>query len=348
MDYPELHFPESVDNTMLTTFDSCPQKFFQEFILRKVPIGRSIHLHAGGCMASAFEDIRNKFYTEGASLDDCFEYAFGRYMINWGDFQAPEKQYKDFVNCWCAVEAYFREYPMESDYFQPYMKADGTPATEFKFAIPLDGINHPDTGNPLLYSGRTDLLASPTDTPNIAYVVDEKTTNSLGASWQYQWDMRGQFHGYTWAAQKSGFPVVGALVRGIAIQQTQFGFQEKPLILNDWQINRWYIEAQKKILRMIRMYELAKFFVAAGEQKDLDFDEVMDRMHQSFDRSFGEACGSYGGCQFKDLCTHPTPWRVYESYEERIWDPLAKDPTSKSEDRLSQMGHISFKDFMGV
>lgn len=340
---PKLHFPESIDSTMLSTFDSCPQKFFQEFVLRRVPIGRSIHLHAGGCMASAFEDIRNKFYTEGAPLEECFLYAFGRYMKNWGDFTAPEKQYKDFVNCWAAVEAYFKEYPMESDYFQPYMKKDGTPATEFKFGIPLS-IKHPDTGNPLMFSGRADLLASPADTPNIAYVVDEKTTNSLGSSWQYQWDMRGQFYGYTWAGQQSGFPVVGALVRGIAIQQTQFGFQEKPLIFDKWQIERWHSEMLKKVHRMIEMYERARFVL---DSSDAD-DDVLNYMHSSFDRSYGEACGSYGGCQFKDLCTHPAPWRLYEQYEERIWDPLAKDPTAKSEDRLSKMGELSFKDFMGV
>lgn len=339
--FTPLYFPTSVDSTMLSAFDSCPQKFLMEFILRKVPIGRSIHLHAGGCMASAFEVIRQKFYKEKWHLDDCLHHAFPVFVREWGDMETPEGEYKDMVNCWSAVEAYFREYPPATDYFQPYTLEDGSPAVEFKFAIPMQ-INHPDTGEPLLFSGRADMLSCPIDSPNTVYVVDEKTSKALGPKWQYQWGMRGQFYGYTYAAKQYGYPCVGALVRGIAIQQTQFAFQEKPLFLDDYQLEVWWLEAHKKVARMIEMYERAKKHYP-GEELETNYMWL----HGSFDKSFGDACQSYGGCMYTDLCTHPMPWVMWKGYETRIWDPLAKDPAHLSENRQASMGELSWQEFMG-
>ena len=105
-----MHFPEGIDSTMLSAFDACPQKFFVEFILRRMPIGRSIHLHAGGCMASAFEKVRRLFYKEKLPLEECLFEAYKSFVAEWGDIEPPEREYKDFVNCWAAVEQYFKHY----------------------------------------------------------------------------------------------------------------------------------------------------------------------------------------------------------------------------------------------
>lgn len=336
-----ITFPASIDSTMLSTFDSCPQKFLMEFVLRRVPIGRSIHLHAGGCMASAFETIRHNFYANKLPLEECFAIAFKAFTIQWGDMETPQGEYKDFTNCWAAVEAYFAEYPPDTDYFQPLIKNDGSPAVEFKFAIPMN-IKHPDTGDPILYSGRADMLVAPNDNLNHIYVMDEKTTKAMGAKWGEQWDMRGQFYGYTFAARKMGYNCVGALVRGIAIQQTQFQFAEKPLFFSQDQLDTWWREAHKKTMRAIEMYERAK------QLYDPDSAASYPRLHDSFEKSFADACGSYGGCIFTELCTHPAPWKLYNSYEERIWDPLADDPTAKSQNTRGEMQEISWQDFMGT
>jgi hypothetical protein len=335
-----IQFPTSIDSTIISTFDSCPQKFLMEYVLRRVPIARSIHLHAGGCMASAFERIRHDFYVEGFTTEECLVRAFPHFVKQWGDMEAPQGEYKDFTNCWAAVEAYFREYPMDTDYFQPMIKADGTPAVEFKFAIATD-IPHPDTGDPILYSGRADMLASPRDNLDHIYVVDEKTTKQMGSSWGRQWDMRGQFYGYTYAAREYGYNCVGALVRGIAIQQTQFQFAEKPVILTDTQLETWWFEVNKKIRRAVAMYERAR------EHYVDDSDTSHTFLHGSFDKSFGDACSSYGGCMYAELCTHPAPWLMYRSYEERVWDPLAKDPTANSANPRGEMEELTWEQFMG-
>lgn len=339
--YLPLSFPTSIDSTMLSTFDSCPQKFMMEFIMKKVPIGRSIHLHAGGAIASTLEFIRNKFYKDKWSMEECIREAFYVYTMTWGDMETPQGEYKDYINCWEAILAYLKEYPLATDYFQPFIKEDGSPAVEFRFAIPTE-INHPDTGEPILFTGRVDLLSQPMDGSNTVYVVDEKTTKALGPKWQYQWDMRGQFYGYTFAAQHYGFPCVGALVRGIAIQQTQFAFQEKPLLFSKDQLEIWWRETHKKIIRMVAMYEEAQRRYNPAHQEPNYLG-----LHDAFDKSFGDACQSYGGCLYQDLCTHPMPWVVYAGYETRVWDPLAKDPTHESENRSAGMESISWQEFMG-
>lgn len=337
----ELSFPPAIDSTMLTTFDACPTKFLYEFVLQRAPVGRSIHLHAGGCVASAMEDIRKNFYLHQMSQDQAIEAAWPNFIRNWGMIETPEGEYKDFINCWSVIEAYFREYPLATDWFQPIIKADGSPAVEFKFGIPLE-ITHPVTGDPILFAGRTDMLSQPRDGYDI-YVVDEKTTKTLGASWQYQWAMRGQFYGYVWAARQYGYQAVGALVRGMAIQQTQFAFQEKPLLFEEYQLNRWHLNMTRKVKNMKALFETTLEYL----QRTDDYELQHQILHTIWPMSFGDACNSYGRCQYSDLCTHPSPWHLYNSYEKRIWDPISKDPTALSEDRTAGMETISMKEFLG-
>lgn len=336
MTYQPLYFPSNIDSTMLSSWSSCPQKFFQEFIIRKVPIGKSIHLHAGGCMASAFEDIRNQFYGHKKSLEECFKFAFRNFTVNWGDFPTQEREYKDFVNCWSVVEAYFKEYPPETDYFQPLMQATGMPAVEFKFAIPME-VRHPVTEEPILYSGRIDMLSEPADQHGMVWPVDEKTTKALGPSWQKQWDMRGQFYGYAYALNHLGYTCPGALVRGMAIQQTQFAFQEKPVFYSPFHLNRWWRMANAKVREIVSYWRLA--------QMKLE-DEGTDAMHEVIPRAYGDACNSFGTCTFTELCTNPHPQSIYINWETRVWNPLAKDPTADSEDRLKSMGKVSLQSAM--
>lgn len=322
-------FPESLDSTMLSAFGSCPQKFLIEFCYRKAPTGRSIHLHAGGAFAAAMETLRIAHYQERLAWDDCLDKAFFTFARFWGDFEAPEREYKDFINMWSAIIAYTKEYPLDTDHFQPLMLADGKPAVEFKFSIPMM-VPHPTTGNPLMFSGRIDLLSA--DENGLLYTVDEKTTKSLGASWQYQWDMRGQFFGYNYAARSLGYNVGGALVRGIAIQQTQFGFQEKPVFFTTDQLNGWWLNMNRRAARMSSLFQSAL---------------VTENFHDTFEKSYGEACTSYGNCVYQSCCRSPEPWLIYDQYETRVWNPLAKDPTAESEDRLSELEKLSLAEFMG-
>lgn len=328
-------FPEAVDSTMLSAFGACPQKFFLEFLLGRAPLGKSIHLHAGGAFAKALEVARMGFYKDGLSQDAALEAAYVAFTKFWGDYEAPEREYKDYTNMWGAVDRYFQEYPMESDLFQPVMMDNGAPAVEFRFSIPMLH-RHPDTGNPVMFAGRLDQLS--TDTPGTCYAQDEKTTKALGGSWPYQWSMRGQFYGYTYAARQYGYPCQGALIRGVAIQQTQYGFAEHLEFFTDDQLERWWTHANKKLGHMIEMYEDAQLRLEQGKLRS---------MHDTFTMSFGDACSSYGGCQYTDLCKTSEPWHIYSHYDKRVWNPGAQDPTAESEDKLGALPRQTLAEILG-
>ena len=50
-----------------------------------------------------------------------------------------------------------------------------------------------------------------------------KRQRQLGDSWARQWELRGQFTGYCWAAREAGIDVNGVLVRGVSILKTKYG-----------------------------------------------------------------------------------------------------------------------------
>jgi len=58
-----------------------------------------------------------------------------------------------------------------------------------------------------------------------------------------------------------------------------------------------------------------------------------ERANSIWVHSYGDACSSYGGCHFTDLCvSHPRHFSQWASdYAIRRWDPLKKNPIAISE-----------------
>lgn len=309
-------FPEFIDSSMLSCADSCKQKFFNEYVLCITSHGRSPDLHAGGAFAYAIEHMRKFYYQERLSIAECYMQVFPMFCKYWGDFEPPKESPKDFINMWMAVVEYFNVYPPDTDPIQPYRGEDGKLGIEYTFAIPME-VNHPETGQPMLFVGRFDLLAYYQDA---LVIVDEKTTKAIGPTWAKQWDLRGQFLGYTWAVNFHGLPCVGALIRGIAIQKTQYKHMQTLVMFPKWQLDRWWMTINQ------RTQDLCDAWVRLKATKDTR------KATDTFERSYGEACGHYGGCQYSDsICQVKNPWDWYDSFEHRVWNPLDQDPTHKAE-----------------
>jgi hypothetical protein len=190
---------------------------------------------------------------------------------------------------------------------------------EFSFALPLwdeeaaaEGrtsgrdppppLLHPETGEPIIYAGRADMVAT---YAGAVTIYDDKTTSSIGATWADQWDMRGQFSGYCWAAQELGIPVTQVLVRGIAILKTKFSHAEALSYREEWRINRWRLQVVRDTHRAIEMWKSGQW-----------------------DTNEAESCSSYGGCMFKQPCMaqDPTPW-LEANFVRRKWDPVSRTET---------------------
>lgn len=307
-------FPHTIDSTILGAFRACPQKFFRQYVQHWKPVGTSVHLVAGGAFASAVEAARNIFYVEGGSSADAEAAGLAALITHYGDFECPADSAKSLERMCGAFEFYLFNYPLGADGAEPITLASGRRGIEFSFAEPL-AVVHPVTGDPILYTGRSDMIAERHKTG--IWIYDEKTTSSLGASWGRQWEMRSQFTGYTWAARRQGIKTAGAIVRGVSILKTKYDTLEVPTHRSDYEIDRWEAQTVRDIQSMVRMWE-----------------------EGYWDYNLDGACTDYGGCSFVPICkaSNPDEW-LPAKFVQKVWDPLLRTETSVAAYEAS-WGHV--------
>jgi hypothetical protein len=294
-------FPRYVDSTMLKTFRGCPRKFWLEYMCHWKSKAPSIHLHAGQAFARGLEVVRRAFWEEGFNPEDALAKGAGALIEAYGTFDEPHDTAKTLPRMLGALDYYFERWPIDRDELKPWKWATDKHAIEFSFASPLP-FDHPETGEPVIYTGRSDFIGQMSD--DSLWIVDDKTTSQLGASWINQWDLRSQFTGYTWAARDvSSIPVQGCMVRGVSILKTKYDNAQVSTYRPDWMVNRWLTQVVEDLKRMQQCWE-------AGY----------------WDYNLDEECNSYGGCLFRRVCLSPNPDEWLENdYEKRVWDPLARE-----------------------
>lgn len=316
---PRPMFPHTWDSTMLAAFRSCPQKAFRSYVEHWKPKAESVHLVAGGAFAKGIEVARLAYY-EGAhgvikGNREAAE-AAGLFALirHYGDFECPPESAKSLERTAGALEFYFQQYPLGADSLTPLVFPNGRSAIEFSFAEPLS-VMHPVTGDPILYTGRCDMIG---EFHGGTYAIDEKTTSSLGASWSRQWEMRGQFTGYQWAAQRAGLNVQGTIIRGVSILKTKYDTQQAITYRSPHEVDRWLDQTHRDLKRAIRMWE-----------------------EEHWDYAIDNACAEYGGCSMVRICKSPSPeeWLPID-FTQRVWDPLARRELSV-EEWEAHWGHVA-------
>lgn len=296
-------FPLVWDNTMRSTFVECPQKAFWQYFQHYKGGGEiSTDLHAGKAFAEGLEYMRMAYYKDGNSATVSAAHGLHALVHAYGDFiPPPHKQTKSLDRMIQAFKYYCEVFPLESDPVQPYRRKDGSPMVEFSFALPLDdSLLHPETGEPLLYSGRADMVATYAGALSI---YDDKTTSQLGPKWGNQWNRRAQFTGYTWAARAYNIPVTQVIVRGIAILKTEVNHAQAITSRSEHHVNEWHYQIIRDLHRAIACWK--------GDYYDLNLSD---------------ACGSYGGCMFQQPCMspNPDPW-LASNFIKKVWNPLTRE-----------------------
>jgi hypothetical protein len=285
---------------MITAYKACPLKAFYGSFVKIRPKQVSVHLNAGKAFADGMHVFRQLYYSGEMNFEDARQEAVKSIIISYGDFEPEEKDAgKSWDRTVGALLYALKVYPPEQDILRPTM-LNGKVASEFSFAEPLDyDLLHPDTGDPILYTGRLDTIMEMGAKANL-FGFDDKTTKQLGATWPDQWDLRSQFPGYVWGAKSYGIDLQGMVVRGIKILKTVFDHAQVIVYCNDWMIDRWKESTIFTVKQMIRDYE-------AGY----------------WDSNLSDSCTSYGGCEFKRLCCSPNPdaW-IEPYYETNLWNPL--------------------------
>lgn len=302
---PKPMFPHAIDSTMLATFRSCPQKFFRQYMQHWKPKAESVHLVAGGAFASGIEAARRAYYEKDMTREEAEGVGLGALIAHYGDFECPPDSAKSLERTCGALEFYFQNYPLGEDGMEPVQLANGKRGIEFSFAQPLP-FAHPVTGDPILYTGRADMIA---EFASGIYVVDEKTTSSLGASWPRQWEMRAQFTGYCWACREFGLQPAGTIIRGVSILKTKYDTHQAITYRAPWEIDRWLEQTIRDLERMVKMWQ------------DNWYDYALDH-----------ACAEYGGCSMLQVCKSAGPDSWLPMYfEQRVWDPLARTEMTLAE-----------------
>lgn len=290
-------FPTVVDNSILSAYRTCERLGYYQYLQHFKPKTESVHLIAGGAFAAGLEAMRNSFFIRCESLEDATYHGFIALTkhYGWHDFSYTKKGYYAVV---LAYLYYLQEFNPETDNYKPFFH-QGQPTVEYSFVFPLP-ILHPQTGEPILYSGRADSIVK--DRNGIIFLEDDKTTSQLGPSFANKWDMRAQFTGYVYAAQKYGhIPVRGILIRGICFYADgSIKHQELTTYRNQDEIDNWYETTIETTKRLVNSWT---------EEKSL-----MD---------LGDACEAYGGCGFKGVCKsrNPEQWLKVD-FTRKIWDPV--------------------------
>lgn len=305
-------FPHTVDSTMISSFRSCPQKMFQTYVNHWKPKSTSVHLVAGGAFAAGIEAARVAFYCEGASSEDAEAAGLIGLVTHYGDFVPPDGSAKTLERMCGAFEFYLSHYPLGADGANPITLASGKRGIEFSFAEPIS-INHPVSKDPILYTGRSDMLA---ERAGGVYVYDEKTTSSLGQQWANQWEMRSQFTGYEWAADRQGIKTAGSIIRGVSILKTKYDTLEVATYRTGYERNRFEDQLNRDVERMLRCWT-----------------------EGYWDYSLDGGCTEYGGCSLIKVCksSDPDSW-LPTFFTQKVWDPLARKELSV-EEHEANWGH---------
>jgi hypothetical protein len=313
--------PKVLDNTMVTTFIECPTRFAWRH-LWGFARGLGIDLHAGAAFAKGIETVRRYYYAETSpyrgDIDRSLAEGFRAAAKEWGKVEVEADEVKRFPRVCGALEYYFSApdaFMPATDHIQPVMHG-GEPQVEWNAVHPID-VKHPETGEPFLITGRFDMFGLLRGERLV--ILDEKTTQQLGGQWVQRWRMRSQFTTYIWLAQQFGYKVDTAIVRGIAFYKHNYANAEAIVYRQPWHIEMWYENLIRVVTRMVEQWERGRF-----------------------DMALGEACASYGGCMFQDLCDTPDPQSWVSQYRVEHWNPLVrhKIPLEHQAEKQARVAYV--------
>lgn len=299
LSFNESGFQYAWDSTSLSTFITCPRKYYLSMLQGWTSEQRAVHLIFGGHYATALEHF-HKHRAAGIEYADAVRLVVWEALINTWDREAdapqdwmhPSKTRDTLIRSIVWYLEHFKNDPM-----QTVILSDGRAAVEYSFSV--------DLNEEYVYCGHIDRLVTYGDNSDI-YVQDQKTTGSQitprffeGYSPDYQ------MTGYTWAGQIIfSMPVKGVVIDAayIAVGFTAFGRQA--VTRSERQLEEFRLEALHYIGQAKACHESGFY--------------PMNRT----------ACGNYGGCEFRRICSAVPGIRknlLEGGYKKRErWDPIRR------------------------
>lgn len=294
------------DSTCLSMIKMCPRYYQYTMIDGYQPNEESIHLRFGGEFHSVIQDYENA-RVDGMHYNDALAHTIQQLLVRIRDWD-PDPTLKAFSHknkaqlIYLAV-TYLDEF--RDDPCKTLILENGRPAIELSFKFELDfGSAHSPEQNYLL-CGHLDRVVTFADS---IFVLDHKTTTTTPSEYFFnQFSPNNQMTLYTFAGKVVLDTVVsGVIVEGLQVtNEAPMKFERRPTYRSDEVIDEWLDDLEYHLAN-------AESFATAGYYPQND-----------------TACGNYGGCRFREVCSRPASVRdkflrsdFIQLPENERWNPL--------------------------
>lgn len=290
------------DSTSLGALKTCPQFYLYTIVEGWQPRSTSVHLTFGIHYHKAIEIYDHK-KSEGLSHDDALDTALA-YCLEATVDRLPNGKWKPWFsddpnkNRFTLVRSvvwYLEQFT--DDAATTIQMANGKPAVELSFRFEIDVELE---GNKALLCGHLDRLV---EFSGQLWVMDHKTTRyTLDQRYFDSFNPDNQMSLYSLASQVVfNQPVRGVIIDGAQILATLSRFQRGFTHRSKPGLSEWL--------------EDASYFIKSAE----------GYVSHNFWPKNDKACGMYGGCAFRQVCSSAPKIRealLQASFQRRVWDPL--------------------------
>jgi hypothetical protein len=275
-----MEMKTSFDYTMMSTYHVCHRKYNFRFNRNLVRKETALPLEFGRVIHAALDFLYTAWDVEGA--------------VALFKAQYKENLELDDKRTVAMGEWILRNY---ADHYanQPWKLVH----SEMPFEVELP------TGKKLM--GRIDKII---EWDGVLWVVDHKTTSGLGASYFKMAEPNAQFMGYTFAARKLGFPVVGTVIDAMLVAKGLLDSKSRAKLTP---LARYDAHVSDEL-----MVEWLQW--AVGTQNMIAYDEKNEFWIPNY-----ESCTYYGECPYRSLCKEIPALRekiIGMDYKEEVWSPV--------------------------
>lgn len=295
------------DSTSLGYLKTCPRLYQYHMIEGWVAKEESIHLRFGQEYHQAIQDYEFARVT-GAPFEDALAIAVYQLICRIRDWDPDPMSraymHKNRAQLLHLVIAYLDEY--RNDPCETVILENGRPAVELSFRFELDfGPRGSNDEQPYVLCGHLDRVV---EFSGSKFVLDHKTTVTTPTDYYFAgFSPNNQMTLYTFA----GKVVLDSPISGVIVEAAQvlidkpMRFERRPTYRSDAVIDEWLNDLE---------YHLA----AAEDYATVGYWPMNDT-----------ACGNYGGCRFRDVCSRPESIRnaylkadFIQLPEDERWNPL--------------------------
>lgn len=305
------------DSTSLGFLKTCPRLYQYIMLEGWTPKEDSVHLRFGQEYHTAIQDYEN-LRAGGSSFDDAVRETIRLLLVRITDFDPDPTtkagRYKNPSTLLQLVVDYLDEY--RNDPCETFILENGKPAVELSFRFELDwgpqiqgDWDDPklrvDQPQPYLLSGHLDRVVRYNDE---LMILDHKTTTTLPSDYYFAgYSPNNQMTLYTFA----GEVVLNTVIKGVIVEAAQICL-DKP--------NKFIRSPQYRSNEVIEEWlsDLEYHLNAAEAYAAADHWPMNDT-----------ACGNYGGCRFREICSKPPAVRekflkadFNQLPESERWNPL--------------------------